>query len=68
MKINEIKTIGIIGSGTMGRGIAISSSVSGFNTIVYDINKEVIKKAEDSILKDLLKSVEKKKLSDEKKS
>lgn len=68
MKINEIKTIGIIGSGTMGRGIAISSSVSGFNTIVYDINKEVIKKAEDSILKDLLKSVEKKKLSDEKKA
>ena len=68
MKINEIKTIGIIGSGTMGRGIAISSSVNGFKTIVYDISGEALIKAESLILKDLLKSVEKKKLSDEKKT
>lgn len=68
MKINEIKTIGIIGSGTMGRGIAISCSVSGFKTIVYDINDEVIKKAEIAVLKDLSKSVEKKKLTEDIKS
>lgn len=68
MKINEIKTIGIIGSGTMGRGIAISSSVSGFKTIVYDISGDALINAESLIIKDLVKSVEKKKLSDKKKA
>lgn len=68
MKIQEIKTIGVIGSGTMGSGIAISSSVSGFKTIVFDISEEVLGKAKSSISNDLSKAVEKKKLSEEKKA
>lgn len=65
MTTDDIKTIGIIGSGTMGRGIAICSSSSGFKTIIYDISNEIIDKAKELIKKELAKSVEKKKLSEE---
>lgn len=68
MKIDDIKTIGIIGSGTMGRGIAISASLNGYKTILFDINETAIKNSENIISKDLSKSVEKKKISEEKKS
>jgi 3-hydroxybutyryl-CoA dehydrogenase len=45
MNFSDIKTIGVIGSGTMGRGIAISTATAGYNTILYDINDEIISNA-----------------------
>ena len=68
MLISDIKTVGIIGSGTMGRGIIISFALNGYKTIVYDINKEVLKTASSSIQKELSRSVEKKKISEEDKT
>ena len=68
MQIENIKKIGVIGSGTMGRGIAICSALSGYDTLVYDIKDEIIKASKESTEKDLSKSVEKKKLTEEKKS
>jgi 3-hydroxybutyryl-CoA dehydrogenase len=65
MNFNEIKTIGVIGSGTMGRGIAISTATAGYNTILYDINDEIIANAKASINKDLQKGVEKNKITPE---
>lgn len=65
MNFNDIKTIGVIGSGTMGRGIAISTATAGYSTILYDITEEVISKAKASIDKDLQKGVEKGKLTAE---
>jgi 3-hydroxybutyryl-CoA dehydrogenase len=38
----QIKTIGIIGAGQMGSGIAHISSLSGFDVKIYDINEERI--------------------------
>ncbi|MBS1518899.1 MAG: 3-hydroxybutyryl-CoA dehydrogenase [Bacteroidetes bacterium] len=67
MLSEEIKTIGIIGSGTMGRGIAICSALSGFGTVVYDINEEIIKGSVLTVEKDLSKSVEKNKITEENK-
>ncbi len=68
MDIEEIKTICIIGSGTMGRGIAISTSANGYATILYDVNNEILENTLSLVNKELSKSVEKKKLTEEKKS
>lgn len=68
MQIEDIKKIGVIGSGTMGRGIAICSALSEIDTIVYDIKDEIVNSSKSLTEKDLSKSVEKKKLTEEKKS
>ena len=68
MKSEEIKTIGVIGAGTMGRGIGISSSLNGFNILIYDVNNEVLINSEKLIDKELTRSVGKKKLTAEKKN
>ncbi len=68
MNLSDIKTIGVIGSGTMGRGIAVSTATAGYNTILYDINDEVISKAKSSIDKNLQKGVEKNKITAEAKT
>ena len=41
----EIKTIGVVGAGQMGSGIAHVAAMSGYNVILSDINEEVLKKA-----------------------
>ena len=66
MHITDINITGVIGSGTMGRGIAICSASAGCKTILYDINSEILEKAKTQIEKDLNKSAEKKKISFEK--
>lgn len=68
MNIENIKSIGVIGSGTMGRGIAICTASAGFKTILYDIKDEILTSAKALIQKDLSKSVEKKKITEEKKT
>src|SRR5437773_7486034 len=68
MKNNKIKTIGVIGTGTMGSGIAFVSALSGYRTIVYDIYEEALNKAEKNILKGYDKLSEKGKLDDNKKN
>jgi 3-hydroxybutyryl-CoA dehydrogenase len=44
-----INTIGVIGAGTMGSGIAQVAAQSGFATILFDINETVLQKAKTSI-------------------
>lgn len=66
MKTENVKTIGVIGSGTMGRGIANCFAAAGYKTFVYDITPEILDKSKELIKKDLTKSVEKKKLTEEK--
>ncbi|MGD0543631.1 MAG: 3-hydroxyacyl-CoA dehydrogenase NAD-binding domain-containing protein [Candidatus Acidiferrales bacterium] len=38
----EIKTIAVIGAGTMGRGIAYASALGGFRTILEDVSPEML--------------------------
>lgn len=66
MKIEDIKTIAVIGSGTMGRGIAICSAGAGYKIILYDIKDEILNNSKSIIVKELTKSAEKKKLTEEK--
>lgn len=46
-------SICVIGAGTMGSGIAQTSAQNGFNTLLFDINTEVVEKAKAAINKSL---------------
>jgi len=62
-----INTICVIGAGTMGSGIALASAQSGFYTLLFDINTDVLEKAKTSIQKNLQYLLEKGKISAEEK-
>ena len=53
-----IRKITVIGSGTMGNGIAQVSAMAGFKTSLFDISKEQLHVAESKINKNLDKGVE----------
>lgn len=48
-----MKKIGIIGSGTMGHGIATAFSMYGYDVTIYDTNTEVLTKAKELIRQEL---------------
>jgi len=58
-----IKTVGVIGAGTMGNGIAQVFAQSGFSVLLVDIAKPMLERARASIEKSLGRFVEKDKLS-----
>src|SRR5260221_14253985 len=58
-------TIGIVGAGTMGRGIAHVAALSGFETLLYDLSEEILKQSTRLISAELKKGVEKGKLTAE---
>jgi 3-hydroxybutyryl-CoA dehydrogenase len=41
----EIKTIAIIGAGTMGRGIAYAAALGGYTTVLEDVSESMLGKA-----------------------
>ena len=59
-----MKNISVIGSGTMGNGIAQTFALFNFNVRLYDINPENLKKGEQTILKNLQRMVNKEKISE----
>lgn len=63
-----IKKIGIIGSGTMGSGIAQVAATSGCKVKLYDTNQAVLDKAKAALEKILLRLVEKQKIDSTEKS
>jgi 3-hydroxybutyryl-CoA dehydrogenase len=48
-----VKTICVIGAGTMGSGIAQVAAQSGYKTILFDVQLPVLEKAKSSIKKNL---------------
>lgn len=62
----EIKNIAVVGSGTMGLGIAQVSAMAGYNTVLFDISEDAVNKAKTTIEKNLAKAVEKGKLDADK--
>ncbi|MDF0726685.1 3-hydroxyacyl-CoA dehydrogenase family protein [Cytobacillus sp. S13-E01] len=48
----------VLGSGTMGHGIAQVFAASSFSVVIYDINEEVLKVAQKKIHKNLMLMVE----------
>lgn len=62
--MTEIRTVGVLGSGTMGAGIAIVAARAGFRTIVYDTNADALTQARRQTEGFLTKSVERGKLDE----
>ncbi len=61
----KVKKIGIIGAGQMGRGIAQVSSQSGFETLLFDLNEEILQDSKNRISAQLQKDLSKGKTSEE---
>ncbi|MBT3583478.1 MAG: 3-hydroxybutyryl-CoA dehydrogenase [Halobacteriovoraceae bacterium] len=62
--MSNIKTIGVIGAGQMGRGIAQVAAQAGLDTALFDVNSEGLSAGVEFIQKQMLRGVEKKKWSD----
>lgn len=63
-----MKNVIVIGSGVMGSGIAMSSVLAGYPTLIYDVKSEALNKAIAYIHKQLEISVEKGKITADQKS
>jgi 3-hydroxybutyryl-CoA dehydrogenase len=61
--VNEIRTVGVLGGGLMGSGIAQVSAMAGFDTIVREISDPVIEKSRSGVEKVLAKGIEKGKVT-----
>jgi 3-hydroxybutyryl-CoA dehydrogenase len=60
----SIQTVGIIGAGTMGNGIAQACAVSGINVVMVDISDSAVAKGLVSVAKSLDRLVNKEKISE----
>lgn len=59
MKLDKISTIGVIGAGTMGAGIAQVAAQSGYRVVLYDISDAVVQAALTKLAATLQKLVDK---------
>jgi 3-hydroxybutyryl-CoA dehydrogenase len=57
--MTEISTIGVVGSGAMGAGIAQTGLAAGLDVILFDLNAEALAKAGKDIVGRLARLVEK---------
>lgn len=58
-----MKSIGVIGAGTMGTGIALSSALAGYDVVLYDISEGFLQRSYRSIGTMMDKSIERGKLT-----
>lgn len=57
--MQNVQSIGVVGAGQMGRGIAQVAAMSGYTVQIYDVSPEGLKKGVDFIEAQLKKGVEK---------
>ena len=63
MGITNITTVGIIGAGTMGNGIAQACAVSGINVVMVDISEAAVQKGLATVSGSLDRLVKKEKIT-----
>jgi 3-hydroxybutyryl-CoA dehydrogenase len=63
--MNSIKTVGIIGAGTMGLGIAQVCAVNGYKVLLYDNSQAALAKAEAGVAAMLSKGIARGKISEQ---
>ena len=68
MSIETIKTVAVLGAGTMGNGIAHVFARGGFQVILRDIEERFLQRGMDTIAKNLDREVKKGKLAEAEKS
>jgi 3-hydroxybutyryl-CoA dehydrogenase len=61
--MSDLKTIAILGAGTMGNGIAHVCARSGFNVVLYDVQQSFLDRGLATIEKNLAREVAKNKLT-----
>jgi 3-hydroxybutyryl-CoA dehydrogenase len=61
----ETKTVGVLGAGTMGHGIAHVLVRSGYTVFLHDLSQPFLDSGAERIVKDLKRDVEKNRLTDE---
>ena len=49
MDLDDIDTIGVVGAGTMGSGIAQVSALAGYDVVMRDIEPELVEDGFDAI-------------------
>ncbi len=64
MSANEIKTVGVLGAGTMGNGIAHVFAKYGFEVILRDIEQRFLDRGLDTISKNLDREIKKGKVAE----
>jgi 3-hydroxybutyryl-CoA dehydrogenase len=64
MRIAEIKTVGVLGAGTMGNGIAHVFARSGYKVILRDVEKGFLERGIETIGKNLDREIKKGKLAE----
>jgi 3-hydroxybutyryl-CoA dehydrogenase len=64
MTVDEIKTVAVLGAGTMGNGIAHSLARAGFRVILRDVEERFLQRGMETIGKNLDREVKKGKLGE----
>jgi 3-hydroxybutyryl-CoA dehydrogenase len=67
MSLDSIKTVAVLGAGTMGNGIAHVFARAGFNVILRDVDQRYLDRALETIGKNLDREVKKGKLAESEK-
>jgi 3-hydroxybutyryl-CoA dehydrogenase len=62
--VNAIKTVAVLGAGTMGNGIAHVFARAGYNVILRDVEQRFLDRAMETIAKNLDREVKKGKLTE----
>ncbi len=65
MKVEDIKTIAMVGAGDMGHGIAELAAMAGYKVNLYDIKQEFVDKGVSKMKDSLMKQVTKQKMTQE---
>jgi 3-hydroxybutyryl-CoA dehydrogenase len=63
MKVESIKSVAVVGAGTMGQGIAQVCAVSGYKVWLYDVKEDLTNGAVTAIARSLQLLVEKQKIT-----
>jgi len=57
--MSEIKSVGVLGAGTMGHGIAQVAAQAGYQTLLYDVTAELAQRGLQRISENLQRGIEK---------
>src|SRR5258707_2360209 len=64
MSLDEIKTVAVLGAGTMGNGIAHVFARSGYNVILRDVEQRFLERGMETIGKNVDREIKKGKISE----
>lgn len=64
---SPIRTIGVLGAGTMGHGIAQVAAAAGFEVILRDMNDDLVARGRQAIERNLAKGIERGKVTEDQK-